>query len=217
MKKQLSPIQKMLNAWAVSMIIWSFYRAYLGISLPIWIDELIAKPLVFLVPIYYYITQIEKQDFLKGVDFTFKNIKKHIVFGLLIGGVFFTTGMVVQYVKTGGLGLLPITTMLYFALIALASSFSEEILSRGFILKRLYEDSGSMISSVFIASFLFFFLHIPILFTNPNIYGFTLIQVMITDLLLSFTVSLLYLQRKHIIVPILLHAFYNLSIYLFIS
>ena len=217
MKKQLSPIQKMLNAWAVSMIIWSFYRAYLGISLPIWIDELIAKPLVFLVPIYYYITQIEKQDFLKGVDFTFKNIKKHIVFGLLIGGVFFTTGMVVQYLKTGSLGLLPITTMLYFAIIALASSFSEEILSRGFILKRLYEDSGSMISSVFIASFLFFFLHIPILFTNPNIYGFTLIQVMITDLLLSFTVSLLYLQRKHIIVPILLHAFYNLSIYLFIS
>ena len=217
MKKQLSPIQKMLNAWAVSMIIWSLYRAYLGTSMPIWIDELIAKPLVFLVPIYYYITQIEKQDFLKGVDFTFKNIKKHIVFGLLIGGVFFTTGMVVQYVKTGGLGLLPITTMLYFALIALASSFSEEILSRGFILKRLYEDSGSMISSVFIASFLFFFLHIPILFTNPNIYGFTLIQVMITDLLLSFTVSLLYLQRKHIIVPILLHAFYNLSIYLFIS
>ena len=217
MKKQLSPIQKMLNAWAVSMIIWSLYRAYLGTSMPIWIDELIAKPLVFLVPIYYYITQIEKQDFLKGVDFTFKNIKKHIVFGLLIGGVFFTTGMVVQYLKTGSLGLLPITTMLYFAIIALASSFSEEILSRGFILKRLYEDSGSMISSVFIASFLFFFLHIPILFTNPNIYGFTLIQVMITDLLLSFTVSLLYLQRKHIIVPILLHAFYNLSIYLFIS
>jgi len=217
MKKQLSPIQKMLNAWAVSMIIWSLYRAYLGTSMPIWIDELIAKPLVFLVPIYYYITQIEKQDFLKGVDFTFKNIKKHIVFGLLIGGVFFTTGMVVQYLKTGSLGLLPITTMLYFAIIALASSFSEEILSRGFILKRLYEDSGSMISSVFIASFLFFFLHIPILFTNPNIYGFALIQVMITDLLLSFTVSLLYLQRKHIIVPILLHAFYNLSIYLFIS
>ncbi len=217
MKKQLSPIQKMLNAWAVSMIIWSLYRAYLGTSMPIWIDELIAKPLVFLVPIYYYITQIEKQDFLKGVDFTFKNIKKHIIFGLLIGGVFFTTGIVVQYLKTGSLGLLPITTMLYFAIIALASSFSEEILSRGFILKRLYEDSGSMISSVFIASFLFFFLHIPILFTNPNIYGFALIQVMITDLLLSFTVSLLYLQRKHIIVPILLHAFYSLSIYLFIS
>lgn len=217
MKKQLSPIQKMLNAWAVTMIIWSLYRAYLGTSLPIWIDEFIAKPLVFLIPIYYYITQIEKQDFLKGVDFTFKNIKKNVVFGLLIGGVFFTTGMVVQYLKTGSLGLLPITTMLYFAIIALASSFSEEILSRGFILKRLYEDSGSVMSSVFIASFLFFFLHIPILFTNPNIYGSGLIQVMVTDLLLSFTVSLLYLQRRHIIVPILLHAFYNLSIYLFIS
>ena len=105
----------------------------------------------------------------------------------------------------------------YFAVIALASSFSEEILSRGFILKRLYEDSGNMISSTFIASFLFFFLHIPILFTNPNIYGVGLIQVMITDLVLSFTVSLLYLQRRNIIVPILLHAFYNLSIYLFIS
>lgn len=217
MKKQLSPTQKMLNAWAVSMIIWSVYRAYLGTSLPIWVDELIAKPLVFLVPIYYYITQIEKQDFFAGVDFTFKKIKKHILFGLLIGGVFFATGMVVQYFKTGSLGLLPITTMLYFAVIALASSFSEEILSRGFILKRLYEESGSVVSSIVIASILFFFLHIPILLTDPNIYGFTLIQVMVTDFLLSFTVSLLYLQRRHIIIPILLHAFYNLSIYLFIS
>ena len=217
MKKQLSPTQKMLNAWAVTMIVWSIYRAYLGTSLPIWIDEFIAKPLVFLTPLYYYITRIEKQDFLVGIDFTFKKIKKHVLFGLIIGGAFFTTGMAVQYFKTGNLGLLPITTMVYFAVIALASSFSEEILSRGFILKRLYEDSGSVLSSVFIASFLFFFLHIPILFTDPNIYGFTLIQVMVTDFLLSFTISLLYLQRRHIIIPILLHAFYNLSIYLFIS
>lgn len=217
MKKKLSPTQKMLNAWAVSVIIWSLYRAYVGTSLPVWVDEFIAKPLVFLSPVYYYITQIEKKQFLPGIDFTLKKIKSHILFGLIIGGIFFATGMIMQYIKIGSIPQFPLSSVIFFSLIAFASSFSEEILSRGFVLKRLYEDSGNLMSSVFFSSFLFFFLHIPILFTNPNIYGPTLIQVMVTDLLLSFTVSLLYLQRKHVIVPILLHAFYNLSIYLFLS
>jgi len=220
MKNKISSIQKMLNTWAIVLIIWALYRTYFKTSLPLWFDELFAKPIIFLIPVYYFITTYESDDFWKQVDLKTQKIRHHIMFGLGIGFIFFVTGFIVQYVKNGNFNFLTTTSVMqiiYYCIIAFASSFSEEILSRGFVLKRLYNDSKSVLSSVFFASFLFFFLHIPILFTNPHLYGNVLIQVMATDILLSFAVSLLYLQRRSVIVPILIHAFYNLSIYLLVS
>jgi membrane protease YdiL (CAAX protease family) len=159
---------------------------------------------------------------LEAVDFNWKNARVDIILGLLIGLVFFVTGAFAHYVKDQSF--LPSTdkistplTILYFISISLASSFSEEILSRGFILKRLYEESKNMFTSTFFASFLFFFLHIPILFTDSRINGGTLLQIMFTDIVLSLAVSFIYLQRKNVILPILIHAFYNLSIYFFVA
>lgn len=220
MKQQISSIQKVLNAWAIVLILWSVYRVYFRTDLPVWFDEFISKPLIFLVPIYYYITTQEKKDFWKAVDLRTKDWTSGIIFGLATGLLFFITGFVVQVIRSedvqefmakGSMAMVG-----YYILIAFATSFSEEILSRGFVLKRLYADSKNAINSVFFASFLFFFLHIPILFTDPNMRGAVLLQVMVTDILLSFAVSFLYLQKKSVWVPILIHTFYNLSLYLFL-
>ena len=219
-KKQITSIQKVLNTWAIVMILWVMYRIYFKTNLPVWFDEFFAKPIIYLTPVYYFITTYEKSDFLKSIDLKTAKMKQHMLLGLSIGVVFFFTGFAVQYFKNGELNFISKTSILqilYYIIIAFASSFSEEILSRGFILKRLYQDSKSLIGSVFFASFLFFFLHIPILFSSPDLYGAVLLQVMATDILLSFAVSFLYLQRKSVMVPIFIHAFYNLSLYLLIS
>lgn len=213
MKKDPSPNQKMLNTWAIVVIVWSVYRYYFKTDLPIWFDEFIAKPLVFLIPVYYYITKYEKKPFWKSVDF---NVAKtgDIVLGVMAGLFVLVMGMVVYYDKTNTF-LPPFAfSAFFYIVVAFASSFSEEILSRGFVLKRLYADSKNVYTSVFFASFLFFMLHVPILFSNPAMRGGALIQVMLTDFLLSFGVSLAYLQRKNVLVPIIIHALYNLAIYL---
>ncbi len=215
-KKSVSQIQKMLNAWAIVLIIWSVYRAYFKTDLPIWFDEFIAKPIVFLLPVFYYIQKYEKVAIHKAIDF-YLDRKSDILFGIYAGLVVFSFGIAVYFQNTGRIFPEINSTFLLLVAIALGSSISEEILSRGFVLKRLYEDSKNIYTSVFFASFLFFLTHIPILFTNPAMRGNVLIQVMITDLLLSFGVSLAYLQRKNIIVPIIIHAFYNLGIYLLLS
>src|SRR5690554_1183994 len=88
MKKQVSPTQKMLNTWAIIVIIWSFYRSYFKTDLPIWFDEFIAKPAIFLLPIYYFVTKVEKAQFWSAVDFHKKNLGKDILLGLLIGLAF---------------------------------------------------------------------------------------------------------------------------------
>jgi len=210
----------MLNTWAIILIMWAVYRVYFKTNLPIWFDELFAKPIIFLIPVYHYISTYESKGFWEGIDLKKNTIKKNLLFGFVIGAIFFLVGFIVQYFKNGNftfISTISIVQIVYYCFIAVASSFSEEILSRGFVLKRLYEDSKNVLSSVSFASFLFFFLHIPILFTNPNLHGQALLQVMATDILLSFAVSFLYLQRKSVIIPILIHAFYNLSLYLLVS
>jgi membrane protease YdiL (CAAX protease family) len=210
----------MLNVWAIILILWSFYRAYFRTDLPIWFDELIAKPLIFLLPIYYYIKKIEKQSFFTALDLQSKRWKIGLMYGVGIGMLFFMMGYLSLIVRGDFsrevVSIQFVGTFLFYLIIAFATSVSEEVVSRGFVLKRLYAESNKPFMSVFYASFLFFFLHIPIIFSNPVLEGGLLFQVMITDILLSFAVSFIYLNTKSLYVPIFIHAFYNLSIYLFL-
>jgi membrane protease YdiL (CAAX protease family) len=221
--RRKTPIQSMLNVWAVVLIIWALYRWYFKTSMPIWVDEFIAKPVVFFIPVYYYITKIEKQNFFKGVDLDWKKMSvSQVVIAALLGGVFFIAGGVSYFLKHTTLSPHVISAglpapLLLLIFVAFATAISEEMLSRGFVLKRLYNDLGNVYTSAFLSSILFFFMHIPILFTNEAFFGQLLLQVMLTDFLLSMAVSFMYLQTRNLLVPILIHALYNLSLYIFSS
>lgn len=220
MKKKVSPTQRVLNLWAIILIIWSVYRT--KFSLPEWFDEFIAKPSIFVLPVYFYIKKVEKKDFLPSILFTTKNVFKDVYLAIMIGFVFALSAFFSNYLKHGSF--LVTATVIYstsqklstYFFIALATGFSEEILSRGFILKRLYEESGNIYTSSFISSILFFILHIPILFTNIKLTGGLLLLFMGTDLILSLANSFIFLERKSLILPILIHAFYNLAIVLYV-
>lgn len=215
--KQVSPTQRVLNVWAVILIIWSIYRA--NLHLPEWFDEFIAKPTVFILPVFYYISVVEKKEFFSSLWFSTKKIFGDIVWATIIGSVFFGSILFANFLKAkqigfnGSYGLLQLILII---LMALATAASEEILSRGFVLKRLYEDSKNIYTSSFFASVLFFFLHVPMLFTNIRFTGNLILLFMATDMILSLVNSFAFLQRRSLIVPILIHAFYNLSIILFI-
>ena len=218
MKKSISPTQKVLNVWAIVLILWSIYRAKFSTTLPIWVDEFIAKPAVFIFPVGYFIVKSEKKNFFEGIDQKIKSSYKDIVLGLVIGLIFFFSGALSEFTRTHTLFSAFKGTpanILYLAVISLATSISEEIVSRGFVLKRLYAESKNIYMSSFLVSILFFFLHVPILFTSQKIFGFLLLRVMITDVILSLAISFIYIQRRNLAVPILIHALYNLSIYIF--
>lgn len=217
-KKNISPTQKALNLWAIILIIWAIYRA--KFHLPEWFDEFIAKPAVFILPVFYYIKNIEKKNIASGLYFKTKLLVSDILIGILLGGFFFLTSIAANLFKTGHVNFLTRfmkpEQLLIVIIIALATAISEEILSRGFILKRLYDESKNMYTSSFFASILFFFLHVPILFTNLKISGNLLLLFMGTDMILSLINSFVFLQRRSLTLPILIHAFYNLSLILFL-
>lgn len=215
-KKKITSTQKALNLWAVVLIVWSIYRTYF--KLPEWFDEFVAKPLVFVLPILVYIRTVEKKEILSSlfINKNFKNFIKEFFISFGIGLVLLLTALLSVYLRFRKVGLFGhFPSFNQFGLIvitALATGITEEILSRGFILKRLYEESKNAYSSTFFASILFFFLHVPILFTNNRINGSMLLMFMVTDLLLSMVNGLIMIQRKSLTVPILIHAFYNVVV-----
>jgi len=218
MKKEISNTQKALNLWAIILIVWSIYRA--NFKMPDWFDEFLAKPLIFIIPVYYYIKRIEKKHFFKDIFLTKKLFVQDLTIGFVIGLLFLISAVLGNFVKFKKIMLfpnpIPFQNVVLFLLMALATGISEEILSRGFVLKRLYEESKNILTSSFFASILFFFLHVPILFTNIKITGGLLLLFMITDVGLSLVLSFLFLSRKSLTLPILIHAFYNLAIMLFV-
>lgn len=215
-KPKSSPTQSALNLWAVILIIWAIYRA--NFRLPEWFDEFIAKPTVFILPVYWYVKRYEKTNFLKAIDLRFDQLATDVGIGFGVGAIFAVSALLANFMKYGALSLFhntPDITMSaigMIALVSLATGISEEILSRGFVLKRLYNESKNIFTSSFIASILFFFLHVPILFTMTRLSGNMLIMFMVTDLILSLVNSVIFIQRKSLVPVILIHTLYNIAL-----
>lgn len=218
MKKQISSTQKVLNIWALILILWSLYRVQF--TFPEWFDEFIAKPLLFIGPVAWYILKYEKKPFFSSVWIDKKKVVRDIYLATIVGLLFFIVAFIPIFIKTGSFPFFEKGSLTYwyhlasFIPVVVATAISEEILSRGFVLKTLYEESNNIVSSTFIASILFFILHIPILFTNLKLTGHVLIFFMITDLILSFANSFIYIGRRSLVLPILIHALYNLTLLL---
>jgi membrane protease YdiL (CAAX protease family) len=220
-RRTITHLEKTLNIWAIILIAWSLYRAKFGTSFPLWFDELAIKPIVFIAPILYFIKKIEKKTFFKNVGFEKKNLSKEIGLGLLTGIIFIAV-LIFSFLSKESFQnfnifkTLSFISFLYFLVISFATSFSEEILSRGFILTRILERYKNIYLSSFFAAILYFIIHIPILFTDSSLTGALLLKVGVTDLVLGFLLSLVFILRKNIIAPIVIHAFYNLFLYFLI-
>ncbi len=188
--------------------------------MPDWFDEFIAKPIVFIIPIYYYLSHVDKKNFFQAIWFKPKQLVQDILYGIGVGAIFFVTAVAANYFKFHSLfhvsGSLTLKSIGYVSILALATGISEEILSRGFVLKKLYEESRNIYTSSFFASVLFFFLHVPILFTTTKLSGNMLLLFMATDLILSLVNCFIYLDRKSLVVPILIHAMYNIALAFFV-
>lgn len=219
MSEKTSPTQRVLNLWAIILIVWSIYRATFNTDMPVWFDEFIVKPIIFIGPVYWFIKRVEKKKFFRSLDLRIQSLPSDLILGGVVGIMFLLIGYAGMFFRTHRwvISTLSTTSLSSMIAVALATSISEEILSRGFVLKRLYQESRNMASSIGLSSVLFFVLHIPILFTAPQVNGLLLLQVMVTDILLSVAISLLYLDRKSLMLPIIVHLFYALSLTLFLQ
>lgn len=207
--------------WFIILLVWSFYRAYF--RLPETIDEFIIKPLVFAFPVLYLVVFRENKSLATlGLMPGGKSFMVDLYIGIVLGIVFALEGLLANYLKYGTYSFSPLPAvlagggMLSFLFINLATSLWEEILGRGYLYQRLLTVTKNQTHAALTSSFLFFLLHIPILFTQLHLTGISLIVYPVSILLLSIANCYIYSLRGSLVLPILIHTFWNMTVALYL-
>lgn len=219
-QKITSPLQRALNIWAIIIVIWSLYRV--NIFAPVWFDEFIAKPLVFIGIVSFYLKSVAKVKVLDEINFSFRTSVEDIFVVLFIGATFIITALAGNYFKVGELvspdklTLIASSGFLFSIVLAFATAISEEFLSVGYILPKLFGEFKNTFITILASAGLFSIMHIPMLVANLKLDGYTILVLLFANLILGMINALITLDRKNIFLAILIHTFYNVSVLLFI-
>ncbi|MDP1722199.1 MAG: CPBP family intramembrane metalloprotease [Candidatus Gottesmanbacteria bacterium] len=211
-------LEPIYQVWAWTLLAWSLYRYFL--KLPEWADEFIAKPLVFLGPVLWYVYHKEKRT-IESLGFTTKNLFMNLYVGLGFGFVFALEGIAANAIKYGKIQINPIAAfeqygMVILLVLSVATAISEEILNRGFLFGRIMEKTKSLPYASLLSTVLFMLLHVPILLTSLHLQGTMLVLFFLTDFILGMANSLLYFNTKSLLAPILVHVFWNMTVALYL-
>ncbi len=196
------------------IIVWAFYRFLF--KFPDEIEELIIKPIVWLIPIIYF---IKKEKFgLSSLGFTFKNLFPAVYLSLGLGAIFVGEGILTNFLKYGhfnfgaNIGSTPL--MISFAL-SFATAFSEETAFRGYIFSRIWSVTNNEWTANLVTSALWTGIHIPIAFFiwKLNLVA-GLIYLMLTAIF-GIGSAFIYGKTKNIWGSIFLHVLWEWPIILF--
>ena len=217
MAKTLSKEQALKHATILSaylLIVWGFYR--LIFKLPEEIEELVVKPVVWLVPIFYLLGK--ERLGLGSIGITLKNLFPSIYFALGLGAIFVTEALILNYFKYGGLNFAANIgdKVLFAALgISFATAVSEEIAFRGYIFSRVWSSTGNEWLANLTTNGVWVLIHIPwLLFVQRLTPGPLLVNLIVTG---AFGVgsAFVFARTKNILSSIFLHVLWAWPIILF--
>lgn len=217
MPKNLSKEQALKNATILSaylLIGWGFYR--LIFRLPEELEELIIKPIVWLVPILFL---LRKEGLgAASIGITFKNLFPSIYFALGLGAIFVMEALVLNYLKYGGLNFaanIGDKILLASLGISFATAISEEIAFRGYIFSRVWSSTGNEWLANFSTNAVWVLIHVPwLLFVQRLTGGPFLVNLIVTG---AFGVgsAFIFARTRNILSSIFLHVLWAWPIILF--
>lgn len=196
------------------IIVWAFYRFLF--RLPDSIEEGFVKPLIWLVPLLYFVGK-EKLG-ISSLGFTFKNLFPAVYLSLGLGSVFVVEGFLTNFLKYGGfnfganIGSTPLITSLSLSFI---TAFSEETAFRGYVFSRLSFVFKNELTANLVSTFLWTTIHIPVAFFILKLnFNAGLVYLMLTAVF-GVGSAFVYGRTKNIWGSILLHVLWEWPIILF--
>lgn len=216
-------MKRVLAIYAIVLFAWGVYRFFYQLSEPL--DEFITKPLIFLGPVFWYLSKYEKSNW-RLLGFKSKHmshglsITKDIYLGVGLGMLLGAEGLIFNFIKYQGFNFKPVATATEFGLFGLillstATAITEETFGRGFLynfLRYYIPDS----KAVPISSFLFLLLHFPIVFFVLKLTGLGLFIYLSTILILSIANCIIFRITESIYAPILIHLFWAVTMGLYL-
>lgn len=196
------------------ILIWAFYRFLF--QFPDEVEELVIKPIVWLVPLFYF---VKKEGFsFASLGFTFKNLFPSIYLSIGLGAVFVAEGLIANYLKYKGfnfganIGNLPLITSLG---LSFATAFSEESAFRGYLFTRLLFVTGNELTANLITTTLWTGIHIPIAFFIWKLSFAAGITYLVLTAIFGMGSAFIFSRTKNIWGSIFLHVLWAWPIILF--
>lgn len=196
------------------ILVWAFYRFLF--QFPDEVEELIIKPIVWLIPLFYF---VKKEGFsFASLGFTFKNLFPSIYLSIGLGAVFVTEGLITNYLKYKGfnfganIGNLPLMTSLG---LSFATAFSEESAFRGYLFTRLLFVTRNELTANLITTTLWTGIHIPIAFFIWKLSFTAGITYLMLTAIFGMGSAFIFSRTKNIWGSIFLHVLWAWPIILF--
>ncbi len=196
------------------LVFWAFYRFLF--RLPENIEELVVKPVTWLVPLIFILKK-EKVG-LTSIGITFSNLFKSVYLSLGLGAIFVFEALLTNYFKYGGFNFS--ANIGSFALIpslglSFATAISEETAFRGYIFGRLLAVFKKEATANLVQTVLWTAIHVPIAFFVLKM-GLSegLVYLLITAIF-GVGSAFIYGRTKNVFGSVFLHVLWEWPIILF--
>ena len=206
---------KTILIFILILLLWSFYR-YLNLTVPIWLEETVIKGVIFSLPLI--LLPPAKKPLLAAVGITRHNFLKSVYLGISIGMILGLAGQFGNVMRHGGFSFasygITSGTIGAFLILSLITAFWEQLLFSGYFLTQFKTFISSEFNLVLIIGLGFSLIHIPALLLNQ-----AAASQIVLNLLLLFSLgvscAILRLRLKNLIAPIMIHALWGVTIFLF--
>jgi membrane protease YdiL (CAAX protease family) len=208
-------ILKHVTLYATYLVVfWAFYRFL--IRLPDNVEELVVKPLFWLLPIFYILKK--EGSAITSLGITFKNLFSSVYLSLGLGMLFVMEALLTNYLKYGGFNFganIGTTFLIPSLALSFATAFSEEVAFRGYIFNRLFAVSKSEIGANLVQTAIWTAIHIPIAFFILKMgIGQGTVYLFLTALF-GIGSAFIFGKTKNVFGSILLHVLWEWPIILF--
>jgi membrane protease YdiL (CAAX protease family) len=198
-------------------VLWGIYRHFPE-ACPLWVEELILKPLIWVGPTFWLVKKIEKKK-LTSLGLTKKNLLPSIYWGIGLGFVFAFEGLLTNIFKYRGLHLVALdyAPLAFLGVLAISfvTAFSEEIVFRGYIFSRLWRLWKTEWLANLATSFLFALIYLPVAIFVLGYQPVVMLAYLGFVFVYGFASAFVFARTGNIISSILLHAFWSWPIILF--
>jgi membrane protease YdiL (CAAX protease family) len=199
---------------AYLLVVWGFYRFLF--KLPEEIEELIIKPILWLIPVFYLVYQ-EKAT-LESIGITLKGLFPSLYLSIGLGIVFLVEGFVINFLKYKGFGsaLSSNTNNFLTSLgLSLATAVSEEITFRGYLFTRIERAVGKEWLANIITSVIWGVINVPITIFVWKMNLSAALVYLVLVLFFGIGSAFIFARTKNILSSILIHVFWAWPIILF--
>ncbi|OGM08053.1 hypothetical protein A2W13_02870 [Candidatus Woesebacteria bacterium RBG_16_36_11] len=199
---------------AYLLVIWGLYRFLF--KLPDEIEEVIIKPILWLIPTFYLV-RMEGLG-ISSLGITLKKIFPTIYLSIGLGILFLVEALLINYSKYGNFSFganIGQKSFLISIALSFATAISEEITFRGYIFTRVWNALGSEWTANFLTTAVWTLIHIPVTFFILKLdMGSGVIYLFLTTIF-GLGSTFIFARTKNITSSILLHVLWEWPIILF--